>query len=82
MEVDIDTSIGNVLLKTPIYNASGVYCTTYDDITLLNDSNSCGAIVSKSCTLNYRKGNKEPRYADTFDGFSRYIVIRKSIFKV
>lgn len=62
MESDFTTTIGSMRLDVPIYNASGVYCTTYEELKKLNETRGCGAIVSKSCTLNFRAGNPEPRY--------------------
>mgnify|MGYP001254858396 CR=1 FL=1 len=44
-------------------NASGCWCRTEEELDDLNISQS-GAIVSKSCTLHYRKGNDNPRYHD------------------
>lgn len=44
-------------------NASGVHCTSPQDLTDLNDSVS-GAIITKSTTLEPREGNKKPRYFD------------------
>jgi dihydroorotate dehydrogenase (fumarate) len=58
----IRTTINGLKLHTPIFNASGCICTTHDDLKLLYDCNNCGAIVSKSSTLNSRVGNPHPRY--------------------
>ena len=44
-------------------NASGVSCTNTEDLENLLSTN-CGAIVTKSCTLEKRLGNPEPRYFD------------------
>lgn len=52
-------------LKVPIYNASGPWCTTEDELIALAKSPSTGAIVSKSCTLKPREGNPHPRYYQT-----------------
>ena len=51
----------DVNLASPILNASGCNCTSKDDLIEL-DKSSCGAIVSKSCTLYFRKENDHPRY--------------------
>ena len=65
--MDISTTIDDIKLHTPFYNASGVHCTSYDELNNLNSNKYCGAIITKSCTLNFRKGNPEPRYyADEF----------------
>ena len=61
---NIETQIRDVHLNTPIFNASGCMCTTNDELQLLYDCKDCGAIVSKSSTLNHRTGNKMPRYHD------------------
>lgn len=60
--MDISTTIGDIKLNTPFYNASGVHCTHQDELNILNNNKYCGALITKSCTLNYREGNPEPRY--------------------
>jgi len=50
-------------LDTPIMNASGPRCTTYLELKDIEDSESC-VIVTKSCTLLPREGNKGTRYYD------------------
>lgn len=57
------TKIGNLDIDYCIYNASGVKCITNDHLNKLSISKS-GVILSKSSTINYRPGNKEPRYWD------------------
>lgn len=55
-----------VTLETCIYNASGCLSSTFDQLEKLNRSAS-GAILTKSSTVNERKGNEEPRlYFDNF----------------
>ena len=44
-------------------NASGVKCTDNNELSELMHTN-VGAIVTKSCTLEYRQGNLEPRYTN------------------
>lgn len=44
-------------------NASGVHCMTTTELVELEQSNA-GAFIIKSCTLNERAGNPEPRYFD------------------
>lgn len=44
-------------------NASGVHCMTIQEMDELATSTS-GAFITKSCTLNAREGNPEPRYFD------------------
>tara|TARA_Y100001970_G_scaffold284643_2_gene402427 strand:- start:1217 stop:2128 length:912 start_codon:yes stop_codon:yes gene_type:complete len=57
----LKTNIAGVDLQSCVYNASGVNCTTKDELLELSHSSS-GAVVSKSCTLEYREGNPKPRY--------------------
>lgn len=58
----IETTINELKLDTPIFNASGCMCTTHDDLVKLYDCKDCGAIISKSSTINHRDGNPHPRY--------------------
>ena len=58
--INLETKLWGQILNNPLYNASGVYCQTLKDLLLLNESES-GAIISKSCTLENREGNAEPR---------------------
>ena len=44
-------------------NASGVHCMTTTELVELEQSNA-GAFITKSCTLNERAANPEPRYFD------------------
>ncbi|MCZ1455948.1 dihydroorotate oxidase [Enterococcus faecium] len=44
-------------------NASGVHCMTTQELDELAHSEA-GAFITKSCTINERKGNPEPRYFD------------------
>ena len=60
----LSTKIGNTLLSTCIYNASGPLCTHAKELDLLGKSAS-GAILSKSATLKKRLGNEKPRYMET-----------------
>lgn len=66
--VDLKTKIGNIILEGPIYNASGPRCSTKEELEKLGISKSF-AILSKSCTLNFREGNCKPRYK-SFKRFS------------
>lgn len=61
--------VGRVFLKKKIYNASGVLSATKNELVSLNDNEWCGAVVSKSCTLEPREGNPHPRYY-SFNGNS------------
>ena len=58
--MNINSIIKNIEFKC-IYNASGPRCTTSEDLNKLDNSSS-GAILTKSCTLKSREGNKKPRY--------------------
>ncbi|WP_410498622.1 dihydroorotate oxidase [Chitinibacter sp. S2-10] len=48
-------------LNNPLMNASGVWCSVASQLEALTES-AAGAMVSKSCTLQPRDGNPEPRY--------------------
>lgn len=61
--IDLTTSIADIKLQTPIWNASGVSCTTARELQAVATSNYTGAVVTKSCTLFAREGNPKPRYA-------------------
>ena len=63
--MDLKTSIGNIRLSTPILNASGVHCTTVEQLKELDECSSFGGVVSKSCTLQPRPGNQPPKYHST-----------------
>ncbi|WP_185860002.1 dihydroorotate oxidase [Blattabacterium cuenoti] len=60
-KIDISANINGISLASCIMNASGVLCTTKEELNKLIISSS-GAVVTKSCTLKPRKGNLEPRY--------------------
>ena len=55
--------LGNIELNGLVYNAAGPRCITEQELIDIDNSNSC-AVLSKSCTLNSRIGNEEPRYWD------------------
>jgi len=61
--IDLTTSVADIKLSSPIWNASGVMCTTIDDLGAVVSSPYTGAVVTKSCTLLPRQGNPKPRYA-------------------
>lgn len=66
--IDLSTILFNgKKLPSLLYNASGVMCTSKDQLESVLSNNYTGAVVTKSCTLNYRKGNPEPRYHDSGD---------------
>ena len=63
MQVDLSTTIAGVQLDSYLMNASGPKCTTWDELEVVAQSASA-AVVTKSCTLEFREGNPEPRYSD------------------
>ena len=52
-----------IVFEKPLSNASGVHCIYRDDLNELSSCRSTGTFISKSCTLESRKGNPEPRYS-------------------
>ncbi len=66
--MNLSVELAGVILKHPIYNASGPLCTTPQDLEGLANSQS-SAVLTKSCTILPREGNPTPRYAD-FEGGS------------
>lgn len=60
------TSLGSIELSSCIFNASGVRCSSFGSLKLLDKSKS-GAIVSKSCTIEARQGNPTPNYYEGDD---------------
>lgn len=63
MKTDISATIGGVKLTTCIFNTSGPRDETLPLLKIIGKSAS-SAITMKSCTLEPRDGNPEPRYAD------------------
>ncbi len=59
--MDTRTKIAGVELDSYVLNASGVRDTTLEELEAIAKSDS-SAIVMKSCTIEPRKGNPEPRY--------------------
>lgn len=59
----LETTFFNHAFANPFMNASGVHCMTTTELVELEQSNA-GAFITKSCTLNERAGNPEPRYFD------------------
>ena len=58
---DLSCTIAGVRFPLCIMNASGALCVTREELEALGRS-SAGAIVTKSMTVEFRKGNPEPRY--------------------
>lgn len=66
VEFNLETTIVDQLLSNPVYNASGCWCTSYEELNQLVNSEG-GAVVSKSSTVEPRTGNPEPRrYLDSY----------------
>ena len=60
--VNVSTHIGAVELPVPIYNASGVCCTTSEELDSVLSSHA-GAVVTKTGTMSFRQGNPHPRFS-------------------
>lgn len=63
MKTDISTKIAAVNLDTCVVNTAGPADVTLEELKIIANSAS-SAITMKSCTLEPRAGNPEPRYAD------------------
>jgi dihydroorotate dehydrogenase (fumarate) len=66
--VDLSTSVGGIRLASPLFNASGVWCSNIEEIAEVLESPFTGAVVSKSCTPSSRLGNPSPRYSGILAG--------------
>lgn len=62
--MDLRAELCGIPLENCFSNASGAHCVTEQELLALAQS-SAGFVVSKSCTLEPRQGNPEPRYYDT-----------------
>ncbi|MCX7955504.1 MAG: dihydroorotate oxidase [Patescibacteria group bacterium] len=58
--IDLSVFIKDLKFNNPFLNASGVWCTTYDEIEDILKSEA-GGVVFKTMTLEKRTGNPEPR---------------------
>ncbi|HHX8858231.1 TPA: dihydroorotate oxidase, partial [Enterococcus faecium] len=61
--MSLETTFANHIFANPLMNASGVHCMTTQELDELAHSEA-GAFITKSCTINERKVNPEPRYFD------------------
>lgn len=61
--IDISADISGIHFDICIMNASGPLDATLEELTDIATS-SAGGIVMKSCTVEIREGNPEPRYID------------------
>lgn len=59
--MNLETTIWGVKLENPVFNASGPDCTTLEELEWLQKSSS-SAIMMKSCSIEPREWNPEPRY--------------------
>jgi dihydroorotate dehydrogenase (NAD+) catalytic subunit len=66
-EIDLSVSIGNLKLKNPIMLASGTVGYG-NEISNFTDLSKIGGIVTKSVSLNPRKGNPPQRIVETASG--------------
>lgn len=64
MNVDLSVSWLGLTMASPLYNASGVLCRSVEELERVRGS-AAGAVITKSCTLQPRAGNPEPRYHAT-----------------
>ena len=53
----LKTRLGSLKFTNPIYNASGVYSRTYNELNSMFLTHS-GAVITKSCTFKQRNGNE------------------------
>lgn len=63
----LKTTLGNLDLKTCIYNASGPKCTYFYEINKLAECQYTSLVLTKSCTYEMRTGNEKPRYYHPLD---------------
>ena len=61
--IDISANLSGIHFDSCIMNASGPLDTTLEELTDIATSGA-GGIVMKSCTVEIREGNPEPRYVD------------------
>lgn len=61
--MNLETSVWGVRMDNPLCNASGPICTTLKELEWLQMS-AAGSYIMKSCTLEEREWNPEPRYVD------------------
>ena len=64
---NLSVYLGKTKLSSCITNASGPKCTTSEELTNLDNSES-GYVLTKSSTLHEREGNPKPRYYDNILG--------------
>lgn len=57
------TQIAGVNVASYVFNAAGPNDVTYDELKIIAESDA-SAVVMKSCTIDARQGNEEPRYKE------------------
>lgn len=66
-EVSLKVDFAGLALKSPVVTASGT-CGYAEELTEFMDVSSLGGVITKSITLNPRKGNPTPRIVETDSG--------------
>lgn len=66
-DIKLTVDIGGLKLKNPLITASGT-CGNGKELNKFFDLNKLGAFTTKGITLNKKKGNKNPRIAETPSG--------------
>src|SRR5688500_5561415 len=64
----LGTTVGGVALRGYVFNAAGPKDATYEELHRIATAESV-AVTMKSCTVQAREGNPEPRYAFTPEPF-------------
>lgn len=59
---DLSTQLAGIELPGYLGNASGPICTTEDELTQLLVQTGVSYVTTKTCTIDPREGNPEPRY--------------------
>ncbi|HEA84476.1 MAG TPA: dihydroorotate oxidase [Candidatus Wildermuthbacteria bacterium] len=59
--INTKTNIAGITLNSCVLNASGPNDATFEELEIIAHSGS-GAVMMKSCTVEPREGNEEPRY--------------------
>jgi dihydroorotate dehydrogenase (fumarate) len=57
------TQIAGVDFGSYVFNAAGPKDVTFDELRIIAESHASGVVI-KTCTLDPREGNEEPRYCD------------------
>ena len=65
--VDISIDFSGLKLANPVFTASGT-CGYADELTAFMDVNLLGGFITKSITVQPRKGNPTPRIVETDSG--------------